>query len=221
MSTTPTEALPAARRGVRAPALPPDERRQAILDAVIPLLVERGAAVTTRQLAEAAGVAEGTLFRVFADKTALLHAAAHAVLDPARTRRALADVDPDLSLDDMVRMVADLLLDSTARVMSVLMALRSTGAEGDRPGPPPSSPPGPPPFLREAHAAVHAGLTELFERYRSQLRVEPDRAALVLRALVSGSRPPWADDASRLTGQEIASTLVGGVRAGPGRGAPC
>ena len=50
----------------------PDERRAAVLDAAIPLLMENGIGVTTRQIADAAGVAEGTLFRVFDDKRALL-----------------------------------------------------------------------------------------------------------------------------------------------------
>ena len=44
-----------------------------IVDAVVPLLLEHGGDVTTRQIAEAAGIAEGTIFRVFPDKAALLH----------------------------------------------------------------------------------------------------------------------------------------------------
>ena len=39
----------------RAKPLSPEQRRTAILDAVIPLLVERGATVTTAEMAEAAG----------------------------------------------------------------------------------------------------------------------------------------------------------------------
>src|SRR5690606_23916200 len=45
----------------RARPLAPEERREAILDAVLPLLRERGREVTSRELAEAAGVAEGTI----------------------------------------------------------------------------------------------------------------------------------------------------------------
>ena len=56
----------------RAAALPPEERRAAIIDAARPLLIEHGENVTTRQLADAAGIAEGTIFRVFADKDELL-----------------------------------------------------------------------------------------------------------------------------------------------------
>ena len=60
---------------LRAEPLAPDDRRRAIVEAVIPLLVERGATATTRQMAEAAGIAEGTIFRVFPDKAALIHEA--------------------------------------------------------------------------------------------------------------------------------------------------
>ena len=61
----------------------PDDRRKAILDALIPLLVERGGDVTTKEIARAAGIAEGTVFRVFPDKATLLFAAAQEAMNQA------------------------------------------------------------------------------------------------------------------------------------------
>ena len=204
-------APPTERLG-RARAMPPAERRQAIVTAVLPLLTERGTDVTTRELAQAAGVAEGTLFRVFEDKAALLHAAAHSLLDPQQTRQALDDVDPALDLEAMVQTVAQHLLETTERVTTVLMALRGTGAGA---GPPPGRH-GPPAFVAESARALLDGLTDLFARYRRELRVEPDRAALALRALVFGSRQPWTPGAARLSASEIAAIVLHGVRAAPG-----
>jgi AcrR family transcriptional regulator len=77
---------PPKRRRVRA--LPPDDRRAALVAATIPLLREHGLAVSTRQIAEAAGVAEGTIFNVFPDKQSLLSAAITAAFDPEPVRQA-------------------------------------------------------------------------------------------------------------------------------------
>ena len=48
----------------RVPALAPEERRAALIAATIPLLHEHGLEVSTKQIAHAAGVAEGTIFGV-------------------------------------------------------------------------------------------------------------------------------------------------------------
>ncbi len=90
-----------ARAGRAAP-LPPDERRSAILAAVLPVVRARGVEVTTRELAEAAGVAEGTLFRVFDDKASLLSEAVATALDPADDIERLGAIDTALPLEERV-----------------------------------------------------------------------------------------------------------------------
>ena len=74
---------PATTTSGRAAALPPEERRAAIVEATLPLLMEHGELVTTSQIAAAAGVAEGTIFRAFPDKEALLSATLEAAMDMA------------------------------------------------------------------------------------------------------------------------------------------
>src|SRR6476646_4961473 len=83
----------------RATALPIEERRSAIVAASLPLFLDQGAAVTTREIAQAAGIAEGTIFRVFADKTALLDAVIEAALDPTPTNAAMERIDSALPLE--------------------------------------------------------------------------------------------------------------------------
>src|SRR3954454_10741580 len=95
---TPSADIPAAKSR-RAAALPPEERRAAIVAAALPLLAAHGTAVTTREIAEAAGIAEGTIFRVFADKEALIRAAIEKAFDPAPLVAALEAIDRALPLD--------------------------------------------------------------------------------------------------------------------------
>jgi AcrR family transcriptional regulator len=207
----------------------PDERRRAIVDAVIPLLVHQGSAVTTRQIAEAAGVAEGTLFRVFPDKGALLHAAARAVFDPARGRASLEAIPSDLDLEAMVRAAADVLLAGMRQTIAVMIAVRGAlvedpgrgpdlaGASKPAPGEGPNERTGPPAFIREANQAVLEALTVLFERYADELRLTPVRAAVVLRGLVLGIGHPGMNDDNQLTPDEVASVVVSGVARGDDR----
>jgi AcrR family transcriptional regulator len=94
-----------------------------IIDAVIPLLIEHGRQLTSKQIAEAAGVAEGTIFRAFGDKESLIEAAVVRYLDPEPLRRALREVDPALTLDVKVRTIVVLLRERFGNVFRVMAAV--------------------------------------------------------------------------------------------------
>src|SRR5919112_388978 len=87
---------------VRATPLPPDERRAALMAATEPLLERFGREVSTRQIAEAAGVAEGTIFRAFPTKDALIDACLEEAFDAQPTCDALAAIDPALPFESRV-----------------------------------------------------------------------------------------------------------------------
>jgi AcrR family transcriptional regulator len=70
-----------APRRRRSEALTADERRAEILQAVMPLLAVRGPLVTSAEMAEAADVAQGTIFHVFGDKQAVIDAAVRSAFD--------------------------------------------------------------------------------------------------------------------------------------------
>src|SRR5690242_2654228 len=89
-----------APKARRASSLPPDERRSMIVAATLPLLLEHGDRVTSRQIAEAAGIAEGTIFRVFADKDEVIVAVIESALDQEPLEVALNDIPAELAFEE-------------------------------------------------------------------------------------------------------------------------
>lgn len=184
----------------------PDERRRAIVEAVIPLLVEHGASVTTRQIAQAAGIAEGTIFRVFPDKAALLLAAAEATMDPGKQGKAFADAAEGADdLDGKVRHMAAHLVRRFQETSAVLVAVRGVLMAQLQAGA------APPQFVLDASRRLDAALTGMFAAHRDELSVPPETAALALRSLVFGSRHPMGSTTT-LKPDEIADVLLRGVR---------
>lgn len=190
MSSTP---LPATGR--RAAALPPEERRAAIIAATEPLLAEIGQQVTTRQIAEAAGIAEGTIFRVFADKDELLAATYGAVLDRRSVDEAIAAIDTDLPLREQ-------LMAATEAVRERLQYLWRLHANLS-------------PHLRSTNPRplqVSEALVALLAAESDAFRVPPEEAARMVHAftvatthplLVTEPRPP----------DEIVTLLLEGIGA--------
>lgn len=116
-----------ATRTGRAAPLPPDERRRAILHDVRAVVLARGAAVTTRELALAAGVSEGTLFRVFDDKSTLLRETVHAAIDPAAVIPALEAIDRTAPLDERLTRILEIGFEHVGETMRWIGVLHELG----------------------------------------------------------------------------------------------
>ena len=163
----------------RAAPLAPEDRRTAILAAVIPLLVEKGGDVTTKEIAVAAGIAEGTIFRVFPDKATLLFAAAEEAINPAGGQEAfeaaIAEAD---ELRERIVIAATRILERMRLTMAVMGAVRPYLAamyHESSPATKKSVPMGPPEFILRAQRDLHERLTGLFAPYAHGLAVPPRR----------------------------------------------
>lgn len=185
----------------RAQRLAPDERRRAILEAVVPLLTARGAAVTSAEMASAAGVSEGTIFKVFPDKAALIAEAVRAALDADPVCGALAEIHPAASLEAKLAEAGRVLLERLDRAMALGEVLRSM----------PDRPADVRRFVAEANAAISAALAGLLDDHRDQLAIEPARAAVAFRGLIFACGNPLARPEDRLTVPEAVAVLVAGV----------
>src|SRR3546814_1691484 len=106
------ELLKTSRSG-RAPALPADERREAIIRATLPLLLEHAEMVSTRQIAEAAGIGDGTTVRVFDDRKAVITAVIDAAIDPQPIEDEIGALDQSAPLEALITQAAALLQQST------------------------------------------------------------------------------------------------------------
>jgi AcrR family transcriptional regulator len=191
--------LPARKH--RAAPLPATERRAAITAATLPLLLEHGPAVTTRQIAEAAGIAEGTIFRVFPDIESLFQATVDAAYDPAQVGKelaAIAGASFERRLEEAVRILQNRLT-SVWQLMSITGMPKPATLVAAR--------------ARKLDRPDVAALIALLEPYRNRLRRTPAAAAQLLRGLtLAGTHPALTVDGEPMAPEEIVSLLLDGMR---------
>jgi AcrR family transcriptional regulator len=181
----------------------PEARRAAVIDATLPLVATHGPNVTTRQIAEAAGIAEGTIFRVFPDKDALIQAALSAVLDPAPLIDEIAGIDLALPLTERMTLLSGILQRRLIRVIGLITAVGMHH----------------PPDDVEAHRAkvrptndlIHEAIARVLEPDREKLRCSVHHAARLVRLVTFSGSHFMITDGDLLTPEEIAAVLLDGV----------
>jgi AcrR family transcriptional regulator len=183
----------------------PEDRRRAIIAAITPLLVKKGALATTADMARAARIAEGTIFRVFPDKSALLYEVIRAAMDPDELCVAIRSISPALAMRVQLAQAAQLLTDHWSRVIALGEAMRSTAvlpgsrqAQAGR-------------VVKESSAAIAAALTALFARHRDELRTTPAKAVAAFRGLIVATGHPLMTAEQRLSIDDVVGVLLSGV----------
>jgi len=188
--------------------LPPEERRSAIVAAAIPLVCDHGAAVTTREIAEAAGIAEGTIFRVFPDKDAVIRAVVERVLDPTPYVEALHRIDPDLELEQVLTAAVDAMRHRLESVWQLMWMLRLAGPPGSGRDESRYAP-----AARPDMTIANQTMADLLLPHRDRLRLPPIEAARMFRLVTFSSAHPAITDGNMLPTPDIVDLLLHGIGA--------
>ncbi|TRV75607.1 TetR/AcrR family transcriptional regulator [Streptomyces sp. 130] len=191
-----------ARR--RAPAMSPEQRRVMIIQTAIPLIAEYGSAVTTAKIARAAGIGEGTIFRVFADKDELMRACVAEALSPEHAIRELDAIDLTQPLPDRLVEAAEALQAHLSRMGAILGSLGHGG--GKHPGPVRGA------GRHESSVLVRGAVAELLEPDRAALRRPPEQIAALFFGLLFTQ--PRTEDEPDLTPRELVDVFLNGAVAG-------
>lgn len=195
--------------------MPPEERRAAIIAAASPLVCDHGAAVTSKEIAEAAGIAEGTIFRVFPDKDAVIRAVVEQILDPQPYVQALRRIDPEQSLEDILRQAVDAMRQRLESVWQIMWMLRIGGPPGNSRDRSPYAP-----AARPDLTLANDTLADLLIPHRDRLRLPPIEAVRMFRLITFSSAHPAITDGQVLSTQQIVDLLLHGIAAPVDTGFP-
>jgi AcrR family transcriptional regulator len=189
-------------RRERARPLSPEERRAEIIAATRPLLYEHGHATTTRLIADAAGIAEGTIFRAFASKEELFDAVLEAEFDPTSFLEDVLRIDPDLELRERLVAFTTLLQRRFVGIFGLMSAM------GMRK---------PPENLRDPEVRqrlAEGGLAMLLAPDADRFTLPVERVVDLIRLLTFSGSHPHISEQRPLLPEEIVDVVLHGVLKG-------
>lgn len=170
-----------------------------LVDAITPLLTEFGGAVTTKQIAERAGIAEGTIFRAFGTKEELIQAAVARQLDPEPFREKLRDVDITLPLDARVHSIVVLMRERFTTVFTLMTALGLLGK----------------PHTHDPRREFTEILSHALEPDLQRLNFTSDRSAQIIRMVSLAASMPMIHLGAGFDDDEITALILYGIAGVP------
>jgi len=183
--------------------MPLDERRAALIVAAEPLLEQFGREVSTRQIAEAAGIAEGTIFRAFPTKEALIDAVIEDAFDSQRTCDELAKIDTGLGLEERLVAAVIILQERLRRIFALFGLLRIHKSAADHDS-----------FRAKQQAdtdLINGAIAALIQPDKDQLRLEVMEAASALRIITFSITHTFLGDRRFAQPKQIVDLVLYGV----------
>ncbi|MGN6752456.1 MAG: TetR/AcrR family transcriptional regulator [Intrasporangium sp.] len=203
----------------RAAPMPPDERREALVDVYVRLARRHARRPTTSEIAREAGVAEGTIYRAFGTKDELETEAVEAAFCPGPVRRQIAAISLELTPRERLVEFTRIMQQRFTDVFGLMAALgltqppqrnghdecfvagrHQTGASGSC-------------TVRPIHQPLLDSIHDLIEEMRDELTIEPHDVIHRLRLLTFSGSHPGIADGRLLSAEEIVSTVLDGVLA--------
>ncbi len=172
------------------------------MDTAIALIREQHKLPTTREIATAAGVAEGTIFRVFATKDELFDAVLERTFDAESFFARLAKIDGDAGLDEVMIEIVRVLQARFLEVFDIMGAFSLIG--------PPERFRDPKTQARQERKGSDMVLA-LLEPYADQFCFPVERVARMMRLLTFSGSHALINDGEILPADEIVRTILYGV----------